>query len=209
MRCDICMLVKPLDEFSKNSRRNGEYVRRCVAWTEIQEPSLTPGPLETGHISPEEEQQRTLRQRFVMSQDFFPDDDDDLVPQVRLYDHVFMLLSESYRVRRVWSAAIDEFLSRADDASSTRSIVLPPHLRSKYKAVSEAASCTSSTAGDVSLPTTLLESDSDTASIVSRSFNVLSSGYEAELWGFENGVKEILQRMGKLASRTLPTESID
>ncbi|KAM3547783.1 hypothetical protein MY1884_009442, partial [Beauveria asiatica] len=138
MRCDICMLVKPLDEFSKNSRRNGEYVRRCVAWTEIQEPSLTPGPLETGHISPEEEQQRTLRQRFVMSQDFFPDDDDDLVPQ---------------------------FLSRADDASSTRSIVLPPHLRSKYKAVSEAASCTSSTAGDVSLPTTLLESDSDTASI--------------------------------------------
>ncbi|KAM3547937.1 hypothetical protein ARSEF4850_009716, partial [Beauveria asiatica] len=138
MRCDICMLVKPPDEFSKNSRRNGEYVRRCVAWTEIQEPSLTPGPLETGHISPEEEQQRTLRQRFVMSQDFFPDDDDDLVPQ---------------------------FLSRADDASSTRSIVLPPHLRSKYKAVSEAASCTSSTAGDVSLPTTLLESDSDTASI--------------------------------------------
>ncbi|KAK8142576.1 hypothetical protein G3M48_008557, partial [Beauveria asiatica] len=69
-RCDICMLVKPLDEFSKNSRRNGEY---------IQEPSLTPGPLETGHSSPEEEQQQTLRQRFVMSQDFFHDD--DLVPQ--------------------------------------------------------------------------------------------------------------------------------
>ncbi|KAM3437137.1 hypothetical protein NHJ13734_004784 [Beauveria thailandica] len=42
------------------------------------------------------------------------------------------------------AAAIDEFLSRDDDASSTRSIVLP-HLRSKYKAVSEAASCTSST----------------------------------------------------------------
>ncbi|KAM3530132.1 hypothetical protein MY4038_005068 [Beauveria bassiana] len=180
MRCDVCRLVKPIDEFSKNSRRNGEYqCRRCVAWTEIQEPSLTPGPLETGHISPEEEQQQALRQRFLLSQDFFPDDDDDdddddLIPQAPITAFASLGLSEESclkAVRSAKSAAIDEFLSRADDASSTRSVVLPPHLRTKYKAVSEAASSASSTAGDMSLPTTLLESDSDTASIVSRSFN--------------------------------------
>ncbi len=50
---------------------------------------------------------------------------------------------------------------RGDDA-------LPPHLRSKYKSISEAASSKSSTAGDLSLPTTLRESDSDAASIVNQ-----------------------------------------
>ncbi|KGQ08681.1 hypothetical protein BBAD15_g5993 [Beauveria bassiana D1-5] len=198
MRCDVCMLVKPIDEFSKNSRRNGEYqCRRCVAWTEIQEPALTPGPLETGHISPEEEQQQALRQRFLLSQDFFPDDDDDdddddLIPQTNkavmknqapITAFASLGLSEESCLRAVGSAksaAIDEFLSRADDASSTLSVVLPPHLRSKYKAVSEAASSASSTAGDMSLPTTLLESDSDTASIVSRSFNA---------WGPDGGLQ--------------------
>ncbi|KAM3512860.1 hypothetical protein MY11210_003490 [Beauveria gryllotalpidicola] len=186
MRCDVCMLTKPIDEFSKSSRRNGEYqCRRCVAWTEIQEPSLTPGPLETGHISPEEEKQQALRQRFLTSEDFFPDDDDDddLVPQAPITTFASLGLDEESCVKAVGSAgsaAINEFLSRADDASSTRSIMVPPHLLSKYKAVSEAASSASSTAGDLSLPTTLLESDSDTASIVNRSFNA---------WGPDGGLQ--------------------
>ncbi|XWW93494.1 hypothetical protein V2A60_001427 [Cordyceps javanica] len=202
MQCDVCMLIKPLNEFSKNSRRNGEsQCRRCVAWTEIQEPSLTPGPLETGHISPEEEQQQMLRQRFTLSEDFFSDD--DLAPQAPITAFASLGLDESY-AKAVGAASISELLSRdwkarhdsrdnsgigngnKDDdkdssaAASTRSM-LPPHLRAKYKAASEAASTSAqSTVGDMSLPTTLLDSDSDAASIANRPFNAWGPNGEME-----------------------------
>lgn len=52
-----------------------------MAWIEIQEPTLTPGPLETGHISPEEEEQQMLKNRFLLSNDFF-DGEDEGLPQV-------------------------------------------------------------------------------------------------------------------------------
>lgn len=48
---------------------------------------------------------------------------------------------------------------------------LPPHLRDKYRTAKTTMSATSSTAGDVSLPSTLLESDSEGGSIANRSFN--------------------------------------
>ncbi|KYK58467.1 hypothetical protein DCS_05483 [Drechmeria coniospora] len=54
--CQVCGLVKDGKQFSKNTKRNGEYIcMRCVAWTETQEPGVTPTYLETGHISIEEE----------------------------------------------------------------------------------------------------------------------------------------------------------
>ncbi|OAQ97072.1 hypothetical protein LLEC1_00957 [Akanthomyces lecanii] len=196
LRCELCNLVKSLDEFSKSSRRKGEYqCRRCVAWTEIQEPGLTPGPLETGHISPEEEEQQMLKHRFVLSNDFF-DDGDDGLPQAPVTALSSLGLDESY-AGAIGSASIRELLSQVDDTFATRcnmqmylngraassvaasdassvaaggsEVTLPPHLRGKYKAMSGAASsAASSTASELSLPTTLLDTDTDAASIVNN-----------------------------------------
>jgi hypothetical protein len=72
IRCDQCKLYKPRDEYSKTSLREDTIVlpvcsiwfappltahqkcKQCVAWIETQEPGMTPAPLATGHISPEE-----------------------------------------------------------------------------------------------------------------------------------------------------------
>ncbi|EGX96406.1 hypothetical protein CCM_01062 [Cordyceps militaris CM01] len=176
MRCEVCMLVKSIDDFSKNSRRNGEsQCRRCVAWTEIQEPGLTPGPLETGHISPEEEQQQTLRQHFVMTQDFFPIDDDDDLPRAPISDFSQLGLDDAYE-QAAGTPCVTEFLSQ-----QVSTLTVPRHLRGKAKAVSEAASSTAgSTAGDLSLPTTLLDTDSDASSVVNQSFNAWGPDGEME-----------------------------
>ncbi|KAJ6788313.1 hypothetical protein PWT90_05125 [Aphanocladium album] len=150
LRCELCLLVKPIDEFSKNSRRKGDYqCRRCVAWVEIQEPTLTPGPLETGHISPEEEQQQMLRQRFFTSEDFLPyDDDEDLVPRAPIT--ILSGFDEEAISKAMGKASVAEFLSHTGDMSSTRSVAsrssqLPPHLRSKAPSEASMSACVSET----------------------------------------------------------------
>lgn len=65
----------------------------------------------------------------------------------------------------VASAELSETLS-----SNGREPSLPPHLVNRVKAMSGAGSSASSTI-DMSLPTTLLENDSDADSVVNRSFN--------------------------------------
>jgi hypothetical protein len=54
---------------------------RCVAWTETQEPSVTPAPLETGHISAEEEHNGVWEEGFIDSGDFY---EVEGLPEVRL-----------------------------------------------------------------------------------------------------------------------------
>lgn len=88
LRCDQCGLIKSRDQFSKSSLKNEDYVSlqalaqghkltlhqkciRCTAWIETQEPSVTPAPLETGHISAEEEHTGVWQEGFVDSADFF------------------------------------------------------------------------------------------------------------------------------------------
>ncbi|RFU74384.1 stc1 domain-containing [Trichoderma arundinaceum] len=86
MTCELCGLVKPLDEFSGATKRNGsanpadllKHCKRCTAWVETQEPEVVPAPLETGHISIEEERGEMWPATFVDSTDFFAD---DLLPQ--------------------------------------------------------------------------------------------------------------------------------
>ncbi|KAJ2969323.1 hypothetical protein NQ176_g8724 [Zarea fungicola] len=202
LRCDLCRLVKPLDDFSKNSRRNGEQqCRRCVAWVEIQETDVTPGPLETGHISPEEEQQHSLKHRMFGCPNFF-DNDDDLVPRAPITSMSSLGLDDDDGTFD--DLSLSGILSKADTYSTTSSLPphlrhkastnasasasvasaapseisssngrepsLPPHLVNRFKAMSGAGSSASSTIG-MSLPTTLLESDSDADSVVNRSFN--------------------------------------
>lgn len=63
---------------------------RCVAWTETQEPEVTPAPLETGHISVEEENVGVWQNNFESNVDFF---EDDGLPKVRFHSWVPCIFS--------------------------------------------------------------------------------------------------------------------
>ncbi|UNI16086.1 hypothetical protein JDV02_002558 [Purpureocillium takamizusanense] len=72
LRCELCQLIKPEDEFSTNSKKSEDNLcRRCVAWGETQEPEVTPFALETGHISVEEDKKEVWRKGYWDSSDFF------------------------------------------------------------------------------------------------------------------------------------------
>lgn len=55
---------------------------RCIAWGETQEPEVNPAPLETGHLSIEEDNLEVWQQSYVESTDFFPGND---MPQVHAF----------------------------------------------------------------------------------------------------------------------------
>ncbi|KAF7563131.1 hypothetical protein G7046_g1029 [Stylonectria norvegica] len=83
-RCELCRLIKHIDEFSKTSRRNEVYeCKRCIAWSETQEPGVTPAPLETGHISIEEQNNEVWTEAYADSGNFF---DDDALPRAPVTD---------------------------------------------------------------------------------------------------------------------------
>ncbi|OAA79665.1 hypothetical protein LEL_03151 [Akanthomyces lecanii RCEF 1005] len=206
LRCELCNLVKPLDEFSKSSRRKGEYqCRRCVAWIEIQEPTLTPGPLETGHISPEEEEQQMLKNRFLLSNDFFDGEDEGLPQLLSRFDDTYSARSNMpphLEGKAAASAAVSETSSVAGSSSE---VTLPPHLRGKYKSMSVAASsAASSTAGDLSLPTTLLDTDSDVASIVNN-FNAWGPNGELQ----RRRPDSVMDSAASLSSEAVSAENND
>ncbi|OAQ82023.1 stc1 domain-containing protein [Purpureocillium lilacinum] len=72
IRCELCQLIKPENEFSTNSKKSGDNLcRRCVAWGETQEPEVTPFALETGHISVEEDVKKPGDRRYWDEADFF------------------------------------------------------------------------------------------------------------------------------------------
>lgn len=110
IKCCLCGLRKHYDEFSKTSRKEKEPVRhkylktmisdadcrvqackRCVAWTETQEPGVIPAPLETGHVSIEEFGPSYWGGEYRTGEDFFVGDRShevgwmDLPSQHRLY----------------------------------------------------------------------------------------------------------------------------
>ncbi|KAK5989291.1 hypothetical protein PT974_10804 [Cladobotryum mycophilum] len=162
LTCEVCGLTKDLDEFSKNSRRNGVYnCKRCVAWIETQEPDVTPAPLETGHISAEEQRKEVWKGNFVDSTDFFSD---DIRPQAPVTDAGSLGLDDLANRSDVDLNDIIAESTMSSGASVTGSSVsvatsshksLPPHLQAKMgalklndaqshesKAVSSAASST-------------------------------------------------------------------
>lgn len=59
-----------------------KHCKRCTAWMETQEPEVIPAPLETGHISIEEERGEMWPAQFVDDTDFFSH---DVYPQVSCY----------------------------------------------------------------------------------------------------------------------------
>ncbi|KAH6603895.1 stc1 domain-containing [Trichoderma cornu-damae] len=132
MACELCGLVKPLDCFSSSSKRSGSAnCKRCTAWIETQEPEVIPAPLETGHISIEEERGEMWPASFVDSTDFFSD---DLLPQAPVTGLSSLGLDDldacSVDMNSLLSAPSDSFASAgASEAGSTSRRPLPPHLR--------------------------------------------------------------------------------
>ncbi|KAF4508409.1 hypothetical protein G6O67_004792 [Ophiocordyceps sinensis] len=156
LRCELCSLIKPLDDFSKNSRKVGDNVcKRCSAWDETQEPEVTPFPLETGHISVEEDSQEVWQKNYIESADFF----NDAMPQAPITE-LSSLGLEGKEVLSQLKAASASNSGRASSVVSAASS-LPPHLRtlgsqagsSGVHAASGDTRDTSSTIGSASLST--------------------------------------------------------
>lgn len=72
----------PNDTLRRSELTCPKSCKRCTAWVETQEPEVVPAPLETGHISIEEERGEAWPARFIDSTDFFSD---DAYPQVRYH----------------------------------------------------------------------------------------------------------------------------
>ncbi|KAM0520764.1 hypothetical protein ACHAPE_003165 [Trichoderma viride] len=125
MTCELCGLTKPLNEFSGNSKRHeSTHCKRCTAWMETQEPEVVPAPLETGHISVEEERGEMWPATFVDDTDFFSD---DLVPQAPITGLSSLGLGDIDPSRLDMASILSGRL--ASSTSSAPSNVLPPHLR--------------------------------------------------------------------------------
>ncbi|KAM6480680.1 Stc1 domain-containing protein [Trichoderma sp. SZMC 28011] len=123
MTCELCGLVKPLSEFSGNTKRSGSIsCKRCTAWVETQEPEVVPAPLETGHISIEEERGEAWPARFIDSTDFFSD---DAYPQAPVTGYSSLGLEDGEVASIMDGSAPSEY--SGSEASSSRA--LPPHLR--------------------------------------------------------------------------------
>ncbi|RDA91950.1 hypothetical protein CP533_1342 [Ophiocordyceps camponoti-saundersi (nom. inval.)] len=149
LRCDLCNLIKPISEFSKNNRQSDDHMcKRCSAWDETQEPHVTPSPLETGHRSIEEMNHEAWPKQFNDSADFFDDD----LPRAPITDLASLGLEDDEGIKARLRGmpggesnpeALSQLVSSmlpADDESecsgaSQASCVpsLPPHLRTKQK----------------------------------------------------------------------------
>ncbi|TWU75702.1 hypothetical protein ED733_007495 [Metarhizium rileyi] len=136
IRCELCGLGKPVDEFSKSMRRSDEPTcLRCTAWSEIQEPGVTPMPLQTGHISVEEEKKEFWENQPNDTTYFSP----DVTPQAPPITALTILGirdrdSETAGGKESCSAAPSSLKGPSSVASAPRSVAstgqMPPHLES-------------------------------------------------------------------------------
>ncbi|RSL69997.1 hypothetical protein CEP54_001964 [Fusarium duplospermum] len=145
-RCEVCDLIKPREHFSKAALRREEIIcERCTAWTETQEPGVTPSPLETGHVSVEEENEGVWVRDFANA-DFFGDTNLPRAPVTGLSGLGLTELESTADGTRA-NQILSEVLTR-DGSTSSQSLVggdtasvadeamstitrLPPHLAGK------------------------------------------------------------------------------
>ncbi|KOS18563.1 hypothetical protein ESCO_001314 [Escovopsis weberi] len=141
--CEMCGLRKPIDDFSKSSRRNAVYnCKRCAAWIETQEPDVTPAPLETGHISAEEVAGKIWTERFFDDTDFFAGESRPRAPitapeSLGLGD---LAIRPGLDIHALIEKSMSSNASTADSSSaSTTASRAPPHLRKKLAAPEQPA----------------------------------------------------------------------
>ncbi|KAF4121974.1 hypothetical protein GMORB2_7567 [Geosmithia morbida] len=125
IKCILCGVRKPLNEFSKRARKCQESsCKRCVAWTETQEPGVIPAPLETGHVSVEEFAHNYWGDEFRTAEDF--------------EEHTYHY-QEAEEARKSSSSALakDDTHSKAatETASETAIASLPAHLQRRARRI--------------------------------------------------------------------------
>ncbi|KND92676.1 hypothetical protein TOPH_02647 [Tolypocladium ophioglossoides CBS 100239] len=144
IRCDVCDLIKSAEQFSKRAKKHGENIcMRCTAWGETQEPEVTPAPLETGHLSIEEDKLEVWQQNYVESTDFFPG---DAMPQAPITELASLGLADH------------EVRSQVEARSSSHSGSVAEHV---------AALVCRTSSGTASGSTSQIGGRSDTASVAS------------------------------------------
>ncbi|KAF4585830.1 stc1 domain-containing protein [Ophiocordyceps camponoti-floridani] len=183
LRCELCTLIKPITEFSRNSRQSDENIcKRCSAWDETQEPNVTPAPLETGHVSIEEMNREVWQQNYVESNDFFDELprapitelaslglEDDTTVKARLSGIRSQNagLTESEAMAKLVSDAMPNsgpnsgsslYGGRSSESGSVHS--MPPHLRGRYQSGSDLETATTD-----SLPVSSSSSQAGTGSV--------------------------------------------
>ncbi|OAQ71027.1 stc1 domain-containing protein [Pochonia chlamydosporia 170] len=135
LRCDLCQLIKPLDAFSKSMRKSDDPMcLRCTAWSETQEPGVTPTHLETGHISVEERDNSLQDKRHTESTDFFPDDSMPRAPITALSSLGITISDAPSKIASLaGSQRYNCAPSRGPSSvvSVPRSDVLPPHVEAR------------------------------------------------------------------------------
>ncbi|KAL7920424.1 hypothetical protein ACQKWADRAFT_298504 [Trichoderma austrokoningii] len=129
MKCELCGIVKPLTEFSGNSKRHeSTHCKRCTAWMETQEPDVVPAPLETGHISIEEERGEMWPATFIDDTDFFPD---DLLPQAPITGLSSLGLGDIDPSRLDLSILNGHLTNSTSAAAAKPKQSYPPHLKAQ------------------------------------------------------------------------------
>ncbi|KAH7319646.1 hypothetical protein B0I35DRAFT_477976 [Stachybotrys elegans] len=221
IRCDLCKLYKPRDEYSKSSLKEDTIkCKVCVAWVETQEPRIVPVPLATGHISPEEiEHDEQWEQRVQSQNPVGPYITNMEVPisglaALGLTDEEQRALASDSEVGALLAAPLtlstttktgSSSASQSQTASVSVSSVagsrvsrpLPPHLAAKAARAPSVSSNTgseapSAAAGSVSTATTVREAEEE----AKRSRQVMYNAWD------QTGRRHDAVRVPSAASRT-------
>ncbi|KAM0234391.1 hypothetical protein ACHAP5_010079 [Fusarium lateritium] len=139
--CHVCTRTLPIHKFSRNSRNDDEpRCIQCTAWDADAEPSVTPIPLATGHVSVEESVVSKWKEP-THTAEFFEKDDLPMapitgpegldLPATESVNKLFtQVVGKSCSVRT--SATVptaSETSSTVGDHMSTTSSRIPPHLK--------------------------------------------------------------------------------
>ncbi|KAF4971749.1 hypothetical protein FSARC_1548 [Fusarium sarcochroum] len=148
--CEYCNLTKPLSKFSGRSRKHEEFrCTRCTGWTDTAEPSVTPIPLATGHVSAEEETAEKNWKAPVHTGDFFDHENHpevyisgpkalgivDSTPTIqKVFDELVNHPKESTRTStsRLTASETSSIVGEHMSVTSSRiGSTLPPHLQGR------------------------------------------------------------------------------
>ncbi|KAM0213568.1 hypothetical protein ACHAPA_003874 [Fusarium lateritium] len=137
--CHVCTRTLPIHKFSRNSRNDDEpRCIQCTAWDADAEPSITPIPLATGHVSVEENVVHKWKEP-TNTADFFEKEDLPMAPITgpegldlpasesvnKLFTQV---VGKSSSVRTMPTAS-ETSSTAGEHMSTTSSSRVPPHLK--------------------------------------------------------------------------------
>ncbi|KAK2591750.1 hypothetical protein QQS21_010571 [Conoideocrella luteorostrata] len=120
LRCDLCDLIKPYDDYSKSQRK-------LDTWTANQEPGVIPTHLEKGHVSIEELGQKAWHNESTESTSFFSNDS---LPRAPISSFASLGLDDKLAMENLESPAPSAASTTGRGPSSVVSSI-PPHLANR------------------------------------------------------------------------------